>query len=162
MSVVNAANEVAVMRAAVVVVDAVNAAKAALSALANAVLSEAKAALIHVANAAQKVALRAVLNALQPKAVLKAAVKVAAMQTAPAKLALTCALKVALRASPAAKVKPAAKAVVTATAVIVQNAQSARTVVSVVPNATVHRATQPKKNWHSPIRRPWQPLHAVK
>ena len=69
MSVVNAANEVAVMRAAVVVVDAVNAAKvaqkAALSALANAVLSEAKAALIHVANAAQKVALRAVLNALQ-------------------------------------------------------------------------------------------------
>ena len=134
-SVQSAANAVAVMRAVVAVAGAVNAPKVAQ-----------KAALIHAANAAQKVALRAVLNALQPKAVLKAAVKVVAAQNAPAKLAQTC----ALRAS------PAAKAVVTAIAVIVQNAQS------VALNAPAHPATPPRKNSHSPTRPPWQPLLAVK
>ena len=157
MSVVNAAsvqreaNEVAVMVAAVGVVGAVNAPKAALSALSalsNAVRSEAKVALIHVANAALKVVLRAVLNALQPKAV----VKVVAMRNDPVRHVQTCALK----ASPAAKVNRAAKAVVTAPAV---SAQSALTVVLNVP---AHPATQPKKNWHSPIKRPWLPLHAAK
>jgi hypothetical protein len=70
MSVVNAAsvqsavNAGAVMAAAVVVVAAVNAPKAARSARANAVQSEAKAALIRVANAVLKVARRGVLNAL--------------------------------------------------------------------------------------------------
>ena len=148
MSVVNAAsvqsvaNEVAVMVAAVVV--------------AAAVLSEAKVALIHVANAALKVVLRAVLNALQPKAVQKVAAKVVAVQNAPAKLAQTCAPKAALRASPVVKVNPAAKAVVTATAVIVQNEQ--REALS----ALVHLATPPRKNWLLPIKLPWQPLLAVK
>jgi hypothetical protein len=152
MSVVNAASvqsAVAVMVGAVVVVvavEAVNAPKAAMSALASAVLSEAKVALIHVANAALKVVLRAVLNALQPKAVVMAAAKVVAMRNDPVRLVQTC----------------AAKAVVTAPAVIVQNAQSALTVVNVALNAVAHPAMQPKKNWHSPIRRPWLPLHAAK
>ena len=157
-SVPSAANAVAVMRAAVVVVDAVNAPKAAqkaaLSAQANAVLSEAKAALTHVANAAQKVVLRAVLNALPPKAVLKVAATMVAMQTAPAKLAQTY----ALRANLAVKVKPAAKAVVTAIAVIVQNAQSEW---SVVLNAPEHPATQRKKSWRWLIRPLWPPLQEV-
>jgi hypothetical protein len=133
----------------VAVADAVNAPKAVLSALANAVLSEVKVALSHVA--------KAVLNALPPKAVLKAV----AVRNGLAKLAQTCAPKAARRASPAAKVNPAAKAVVTAAAVIVQNAQSARTVASVVQNAPAHLAMQLRKNWHSLIRPPWQPLHAV-
>ncbi len=150
-SVQSAANEVAVMAAAVAVAVVVNALKAALSGLANAVLSAAKAALTHVANAAQKVVLRVVRNVLKPKAVVKAAVKVVAAQNAPAKLAQTCVPKAALRASPAAKVNPAAKAVVTAIAAIVPNAQS----------APAHPATRPKKNWHSPIRLPWPPLLAV-
>ena len=152
MSVVNAASvqsAAAEMVGAVVVVvavEAVNAPKAAMSALASGELSEAKVALIHVANAALKVVLRAVLNALQPKAVVMAAAKVVAMRNDPVRLVQTC----------------AAKAVVTAPAVIVQNAQSALTVVNVALNAVAHPAMQPKKNWHSPIRRPWQPLHAVK
>ena len=151
MSVVNAASvqsAAAEMVGAVVVVvavEAVNAPKAAMSALASGELSEAKVA-IHVANAALKVVLRAVLNALQPKAVVMAAAKVVAMRNDPVRLVQTC----------------AAKAVVTAPAVIVQNAQSALTVVSVALNAVAHPAMQPKKNWHSPIRRPWLPLHAAK
>ena len=136
MSVVNAAsvqsvaNEVAVMVAAVVV--------------AAAVLSEAKVALIHVANAALKAVPRVVLNALRPKAAMKAAAKMVVVRNA--------LVKHALKTSPVAKVNPAAKAVVTAIAVIAQNALS----------APAHLATQPRKSWHSPIRQPWLPLHAVK
>jgi hypothetical protein len=147
-SVQSAANAVAVMHVAVVVAGALSAPKAALSAPANAVLNAAKVALSHVANAAQKAVRRAVLNAL----LLKAAVKMVAMQTAPAKLAQTCAPKAVQRAS------PVPKGVLTAPAVIAQNAQS---VVSVVPNAPARPGTPPKKNWHSPIRPPWPPLHAV-
>jgi hypothetical protein len=153
VSVQSAANVVAVMVAAVLVgvaVRAVIAPKAALSARANAVLSEAKAALIHVANAALKVVLRAVLNVLQPKGVAK----MVAMRNAPAKLAQTY----ALRANLAVKVKPAAKAVVTAIAVIVQNAQSE---LSVALNAPEHPATQRKKSWRWLIRPLWPPLQEV-
>jgi hypothetical protein len=164
-SVQSAANAVAVMRAAVVVVVAVNAPKAVLSGRVNAVLSEAKAALIHAVNAAQKAAPRVVQNVLQPKAVQKVAAKVVAVRNAPVKRVQTCALKVAMkvaqRASLAAKVNRAAKAVVTAPAVNVLNAQSALTVVSVALNATAHPATPPKKNWPSPIRLLWQPLRAA-
>ena len=160
-SVQSAANAVAVMRAAVVVVVAVNAPRAVLSGRVNAVLSEAKAALIHAVNAAQKAALRVVLNVFPQKAVQK----VVAEPTAPAKLVQTCApkaaMKVAPRASHAAKVNRAAKAVVTAPAVNVLNAQSALTVVSVALNAVAHPATPPKKNWPSPIRLLWQPLRAA-
>jgi hypothetical protein len=151
MSVVNAANGVAVMRAAAVVVGAVSAPKAALSGRLNGVLSVAKAAPIHVA----KAVLRAAQNALPPKAVQKVAVKGVAVQIDPVKLALTC----ALRANPAAKVNLAAKAVVTAPAVNVQNAQ---TVVNVVPSAPAPHATQPKKSWPWPTKRPWRPLREVK
>ena len=148
-SVQSAANAVAVMHVAVVVAGALSAPKAALkvalSAPANAVLNAAKDALSHVANAAR----RAVLNALLLKAAAKVVVKMVAMQTAPAKLAQTCAPKAVQRAS------PAPKAVLTAPAVIVQNAQS------VVPNAPARPVTLPKKNWHSPIRPPWPPPHAA-
>jgi hypothetical protein len=161
-SVQSAANAVAVMPAAVVVVVAVNAPKAALSGRVNAVLSEAKAALIHAVNAAQKGVPRVVQNARPPKAVqkvaAKAVAKMVAVRNAPAKLAQTCALK----DSPAAKFNRAAKAVVSALAANVQNALSAQTVVSVALSAPAHLATQPKKNWHWPIRPPWPPLHAVK
>jgi hypothetical protein len=116
------------------------------------VLSVAKAALIHVANAALKAVLRAVQNALPPKAVQKVAAKGVAVQIDPVKLAQTC----ALRASPAAKVNRAAKVVVTAPAV------NAQTVVNVVPSAPAPHATQPKKSWPWPTKRPWRPLHVVK
>ena len=143
MSVVNAAsvqsvaNEVAVMVAAVVV--------------AAAVLSEAKVALIHVANAAPKAVPRVVLNAHQPKAAMKVGAKMVEVQNALVKHVQTCALKAALKTNPVAKANPAAKAVVTAIDAIVQNALS----------APAHLATQPRKSWHSPIRQPWLPLHAV-
>jgi hypothetical protein len=161
-SVQSAANVVAAMRAAAVVVVAANAPKAALSGRVSAVLSAAKAAPNRVVNAALKAAPRVVQNALPPKAVqkvaAKAVVKMVAVRNAPAKLAQTCALK----DSPAAKVNRAAKAVVSAHAANVQNALSAQTVVSVALSAPAHPATQPKKNWHWPIRPPWLPLHAVK
>ena len=137
----SAANEVAVMVAAVAVVGAVNAPKAALSALANAALSEVKAVPSHVASATLKAVPRVVLNALQAKAVVTVAAKVVAVQNAPAKLAQTC----AQRAKLAAKLNPAAKAVGTAIAVIVQNA---RTVVNVGLNAPAHPVMRRKRNWH--------------
>ena len=157
-SVQSAANVVAAMRAAAVVVVAVNAPKAALSGRVNAVLSEAKAALSHAVNAALKDVQKVVLNARLPKAVQKAVAKMVAVRNAPAKLAQTCAMKV----SPAAKANHAAKAVVIAPAVNAQNALSALTVVNVVLSAPVHPAMQPKKNWPWPIRRPLLPLHAVR
>jgi hypothetical protein len=157
-SVQSAANVVAAMRAAAVVVVAAVAAsapKAALSGRVNAAQSVAKAAPRHGVSAALKDVQKVVLNARPLKAVLKVVAKIVAVRNAPAKLAQTCelraAMKAALRASPATKVKRAAKAVVTVPAVIVQNALS----------APAHPATQPKKNWHWPIRPPWPPLHAV-
>jgi len=153
-SVQSAANVVAAMRAAAVVVVAVNAPKAALSGRVSALLSVAKAVPSHAVNAA----LKDVQNAHPAKAVQKVVAKMVAVRNAPAKLAQTC----ALRASPAAKVNRVAKAVVSALAANVQNALSAQTVVSVALSAPAHPATQPKKNWHWPIRPPWPPLHAVK
>jgi hypothetical protein len=148
-SVQSAANEVDAMAAVVAVVDAVNAPKVALSALANAVLNEAKAGLIRVVNAALKV----VQNALRLKAVVTVVAKGVAVQNVPANHVQMVAMKVALRVS------PAVKAVVTAIAATDQNAQSAETVAV---NARACHVTQRKKNWQWPIRPPWQPLRAVR
>jgi hypothetical protein len=145
----SAANEVAVMVVAAAVVAVVNALKAALSGLANAVLNEAKAALIRVVNAARKV----VQNALRLKVVVTVVAKGGAVQNVPANHVQRVAMKVAQRVS------HAVKAVVTAIAATDQNAQSAETVAV---NARACHVTQRKKNWPWPIRPPWQPLRAVR